>query len=126
MAAEVSMRRLERCPVSVIAQNPASNPPPAQARPGRRPVAARDPHADGYVAAKDLPDGAIPPANQDGNFIIGATHPAAPELTAADSVPHGATFTFNMESADSKFYPGIMRGPAPARPRHRPLPAAAA
>ena len=38
----------------------------------------RDPHTPGYVTAKELPDGAIPPANADGNFIIGPdTHPGS-------------------------------------------------
>jgi len=33
----------------------------------------RDPHTPGYVTAKELPDGLVPPANVDGNFIIGPT-----------------------------------------------------
>src|SRR5581483_10562478 len=41
--------------------------------------AVRDPHAAGYVDAKDLPDGENPPNNVDGNFVLGPTHPAAPE-----------------------------------------------
>ena len=103
------------CASSAIAQAPPPNAAPARGagRGTRPPVQPRDPHTEGYVAAKDLPDGSVPPANQDGNFVIGPTHPDAPEMTARDSVPHGATFKFSMESADSKFYPGIMRGPAP-------------
>ena len=31
----------------------------------------RDPNTAGYVAAKELPDGINPPANADGNFILG-------------------------------------------------------
>ncbi len=34
----------------------------------------RDPHTPGYVTAKELPDGTNPPANADGNFILGPTH----------------------------------------------------
>ena len=37
---------------------------------------ARDPHTPGYVEAKELPDGEVPPADADGNFIIGPTHTA--------------------------------------------------
>ena len=85
-------------------------------------MAPRDPHTDGYVTAKELPDGSIPAANQDGNFIIGPTHPDAPEMTASDIVPHGAVFHFTMESTESRFYPGIMRGPAPGEEPPPPPP----
>jgi enterochelin esterase-like enzyme len=108
------------CASFAIAQTPPPNAPPANAPAGRAgggrgrpPVTPRDPHAEGYVPAKELADGAIPPAKQDGNFIIGPTHPTAPELTANPSVPHGKVFSFTMESTDSKFYPGIAKGPAP-------------
>jgi iron(III)-enterobactin esterase len=54
------------------------------AAPSKRPQApTRDPHTAGYAAAKELPDGEVPPANADGNFIIGPTHPLAPEMAAA-------------------------------------------
>jgi len=69
----------------------------------------RDPHTPGYVAAKDLPDGAVPPADADGNFIIGPTHHPAPEMSARDGVPHGTVSEFTLSSADSKIYPGIAR-----------------
>jgi enterochelin esterase family protein len=50
-------------------------------RPNERPAPpVRDPHTPGYVQAKELPDGVDPPANADGNFIIGPTHNADPEL----------------------------------------------
>ena len=77
------------------------------------PAPTRDPHTPGYVTAKELPDGAVPPANADGNFIIGPTHSRAPELDVHDGVPQGDVYNFTMESADSKFYPGIARGPVP-------------
>ena len=69
----------------------------------------RDPHTPGYVAAKELPDGAVPPASADGNFIIGPTHNPAPEMNAQEGVPHGTVYEFTMSSADSKIYPGIAR-----------------
>ena len=100
------------------AQPPA---PPAAQRP--RPVPpTRDPHTPGYVDAKELPDGAVPPADADGNFIIGPTHDPAPEMTVKDDVPHGTTCAITMSSADSKMYPGIARdagtfgAPDPADP----------
>jgi iron(III)-enterobactin esterase len=71
----------------------------------------RDPHTPGYVAAKELPDGKVPPANADGNFIIGPTHPAAPELSAQDGTLQGRVIEFAMNSSDSKIYPGIAREP---------------
>jgi len=87
-------------------QTPAK--PSSQARP---PFPTRDPNTPGYVRANELPDGAIPSAKEDGNFIIGPTHNPAPELAANESVPKGDVFEFTMESKDSKIYPGIAREP---------------
>ena len=88
-----------------------------------RPVPpARDPHTPGYVEATELPDGAVPPVNVDGNFIIGPTHAPAPEMAAQEGVPTGMVYELTMESADSKIYPGIAREkdtfgtPDPANP----------
>jgi hypothetical protein len=80
----------------------------AQTRP---PDPTRDPNTPGYVKAKELPDGAIPSAKEDGNFIIGPTHNPAPEMAAKEDVPKGDVFEFTMESKDSKIYPGIAREP---------------
>jgi enterochelin esterase family protein len=90
----------------VMAQAPATAKRPARPTPP-----TRDPNTPGYVTAKDLPDGANAPANADGNFILGPTHNPAPEMIAQESVPQGTVSTFTMESADSKFYPGIAREP---------------
>jgi enterochelin esterase-like enzyme len=89
----------------------------AQAAPGlapsSRPVRptppTRDPSTPGYVSAKELPDGNNPSAHLDGNFILGPTHNAAPEMLVQDGVPHGTVHEFTMNSADSKIYPGIAR-----------------
>ena len=72
---------------------------------------ARDPHTPGYVAAKELPDGANAPPDADGNFIIGPTHNPAPEATVQQGVPQGTIVEFTMNSADSRIYPGIAREP---------------
>jgi iron(III)-enterobactin esterase len=97
------------------AQNAGSAPsaaaPPAQtAAPAPRPTPpTRDPATPGYVTAKELPDGAVPPPDAEGNFIIGPTHNPAPEMIVQDGVPQGTVYNFTMSSADSKIYPGIAR-----------------
>jgi enterochelin esterase-like enzyme len=96
----------------VQAQDPT---PPAAKTPApvvhlpRPPTPTRDPNMAGYVGGKELPDGEVPPANVDGNFILGPTHNPAPEVAAQDNVPHGTVSIFTMTSADSKIYPGIAR-----------------
>jgi enterochelin esterase-like enzyme len=104
--------------VPVAAQTPAPQPavqPAGQAaaapRPRRPPPPARDPHTPGYVKAKELPDGALPPATENGNFIIGPNYPPAPEMSIKEGVPQGQVYEFTMESKDSKIYPGIAREP---------------
>src|SRR5258708_8657940 len=99
-----------------MAQTSAQRPPdrqtPAKASSEARPPApTRDPNTPGYVKANELPDGAIPSAKEDGNFIIGPTHNPAREMAANESVPKGDVFEFTMESKDSKIYPGIAREP---------------
>lgn len=71
----------------------------------------RDPHTPGYAIARELPDGAIPSPNVNGNFIIGPTHTPATESTVQANVPQGTIFKITMESKDSKIYPGIAREP---------------
>jgi enterochelin esterase-like enzyme len=83
--------------VPAVPQQPARPEPPT-----------RDPHTPGYVQANDLPDGTVPLADEDGDFIIGPTHPPAPEMTAQD-LSHGEVIEFTMSSTDSKYYPGIAR-----------------
>jgi enterochelin esterase-like enzyme len=92
--------------LSTAAQNPSAQP---SARPPRPPAPTRDPHTPGYVDAKDLPDGENAPAKSDGNFIIGTTHPAAPESAVHEGVPKGDVYSFVWESTAGKIYPGIMR-----------------
>jgi iron(III)-enterobactin esterase len=88
--------------VSLLAQNPQpANPPPAPP--------TRDPLSPGYVKATELPDGALPPVNATGNFIISAAHPPSADMAAKDGVPKGTIRTFTMSSADSKLYPGVAR-----------------
>jgi enterochelin esterase-like enzyme len=88
---------------------PAPAAPPATAPRPTPPT--RDPNTAGYVTAKELPDGAVPPADANGNFIVGPTHNPAPEMTAKEDVPQGTIYNLTMSSADSKIYPGIARDP---------------
>jgi enterochelin esterase family protein len=71
----------------------------------------RDPHAPGYVTAKELPDGQVPPPNIDGNFILGPTHNPSPEAVASAGTKNGSVVEFTMSSSESKIYPGIARDP---------------
>src|SRR5579862_4321305 len=87
----------------------------AQTQAPPRPTPTRDPHTPGYVEATDLPDGSLPPAHADGNFILGPTHDPASEMTAHEGVPQGNVYEFTMSSADSKIYPGIARDPDAVR-----------
>ena len=76
----------------------------------KRPVPpTRDPYTPGFVACTELPDGTVPPADADGNFILGPTHLLAPEINT--NALQGAVIEFTMSSADSKIYPGIVREP---------------
>lgn len=93
-----------------VAQTPTPGTP-ATVRAPRPTPPTRDPHTSGYVTAKELPDGTNAPATEDGNFILGPTHAPAPEMTVKEGVQQGDVFTFNMESKDSKMYPGIAREP---------------
>lgn len=86
----------------------SSSPPPQQQPQTRPSFPIRDPHTAGYVTATQLPDGTIPSPTADGNFIIGPTHPPAPETTAP-ALTNGAVVEFTMNSSDSKYYPGIGR-----------------
>ena len=93
------------------------------AKPTERPAPpTRDPHTPSYVTAKELPDSTNPPADADGNFILGPTHNPAPEMSVKEGVPQGTVINLTMASADSKIYPGIARDagtfgtPDPANP----------
>ena len=74
----------------------------------------RNPSNPNYPHATELPDGTLPPAGAEGNFIIGPTHKAAPETVAQDNVPHGKVYSFTMSSKDSVIYnPGVIRDDPP-------------
>jgi enterochelin esterase family protein len=101
----------------VAALNPISGQSPAPVQRAERPTPpTRDPNTPGYVTAKELPDGSNPPADADGNFIIGPTHDISAEMSpplqrTQDVVLQGTVIEFTMNSSDSKIYPGIARDP---------------
>src|SRR5215472_78527 len=80
-------------------QTPPPCPPPATPRPA---PPTRDPRTPGYVDAKELPDGAVPPSDADGDFIIGPAHAPAPGMTPDPAnALQGTVYNFTMESKDS-------------------------
>jgi len=100
--------------LAIVALTTLQPPPPTppQPRAATRPQPpTRDPHTPGYVEATELPDGTVPPADADGNFIIGPTHDPSPDMIVRDDVPHGSICELTMSSTDSKMYPGIAREP---------------
>jgi enterochelin esterase family protein len=94
----------------IAAPNLVSGQSPPSAQPIERPMPpTRDPNTPGYVTAKELPDGSNPPANADGNFIIGPTHDPPAETSGQGGIPQGTEIEFTMNSSDSKIYPGVAR-----------------
>jgi iron(III)-enterobactin esterase len=100
-----TLRATPATPVNTTA--PAVQTPAATQTAPAFPI--RDPNTPGFVAAKELPDGSVPPIDADGNFIIGPTHTPAPEMVVHEGVPRGTVYTFTMRSADSRIFPGIAR-----------------
>ncbi len=96
---------------SFVTSAPAQALASAAPRPARPPMPTRDPHTAGYVQARELPDGEVPHADTDGNFILGPTHARATELPTDDTISNGTVVEFTMNSAESKYYPGIARDP---------------
>src|ERR1700709_1075791 len=67
----------------------------------------RNPFNPNYPPATQLPDGLVRSIDTDGNFIIGATHTAAPETVVRPQVPKGAVYNFTLSSNNSLiFNPG--------------------
>jgi len=94
---------------TVLAQEPRPQPP---ARPADGPGAPKFKVAGAQPGDTELraAPGANPPADTDGDWLIGPDYMPAPELTVVEGVPQGRVEQFVMDSADSKFYPGIARG----------------
>ncbi len=82
---------------------------PVVATAARQTPSTRDPHSPEMAPAKELPDGAVPPADVEGNFILGPSHSPAVDVVAKQGVPQGTVHNLTMKSVDSKLYPGIAR-----------------
>ena len=102
--------RWSKAILTVLAATAATTLAQTQGTPRPGPP-TRDPNTPGFVTAKELPDGQVPPVNVEGNFIIGPTHTPSPETVVKDGVPQGTVIDLKMSSADSKIYPGIARDP---------------
>jgi enterochelin esterase family protein len=102
--------RTELAKQKAALRTPSERAPPLVTSPTTRQAPpTRDPNSPGFVTAKELPDGSVPPLDADGNFVIGPTHTPAFEMVVHEGVPRGAVHTFTMSSADSKIFPGIAR-----------------
>jgi enterochelin esterase-like enzyme len=53
--------------------------------------------------------GAHPPADAEGDWVVGPDYVPAPETAVIAGVPQGRVEQLTLDSADSKFYPGIGR-----------------
>ena len=106
MTAVIPEAQTPAAPQQPSATTPAPAPP---ARANRPPPPTRDPRTPGYVEAKMLPGGDVPPADALGNFVIGPPYSPAAEMAGDPAVLEGTVHNFTMESTDSKMYPGIRR-----------------
>ncbi len=81
----------------------------AQKRPTPPTRAFDAPGSPEFVRLDGKP-GANPPADADGNFVIGPDYAPAPERNVVEGVPRGKVMQFTMDSRDGKlFNPGIAR-----------------
>ncbi len=96
---------------------PTATPAPAAAKPPPPTRAPNGPDAPTFIVVGAVAGaepfhaapGLNPPPNVDGNFLIGPEYIPAPELKESDGVPQGTVQQFSLDSAESKFYPGIGR-----------------
>jgi enterochelin esterase family protein len=104
---------------AAIAQSPPTVPTRSADAPGapQWTVVGAKP---GETARRGAP-GQNPPADRDGDFLIGPDYQPARELAVKDGVPKGTVQQFPLDSRDSRFYPGIGRDAFgtvdPANPR---------
>lgn len=93
----------------------AAEAPPARPTP---PVRAADgPGAPVFHVAGAKPGdtalraapGAVPPVDAEGDWLVGPDYVPAPETKVVPGVPQGRIEQFELDSAESKFYPGIAR-----------------
>lgn len=97
-----------QAPASSTSQSVAPQPSPNPPRPTSP---TRSPDAPGAPTFTRLDGkaGVNPTPTDVGNFVIGPTYVAAPELSVVEGVPQGKVQQFALDSKASKFYPGIGR-----------------
>jgi len=95
----------------IVAQTSTTPVPgPAPAPPPTRPTPpTRAPDGEGAPPFTRVAAGKNAPVDSNGDFLIGPDYLPAPELGEIEGVPRGKVQQFSMDSADSKFYPGIAR-----------------
>lgn len=92
---------------ALCAEGPPRPAGVAAQRPGPPVRSPEDPGAPQFTAITR--PGANAPGDRDGNFVIGPVYVAARELQVGESVARGRVEQFTLDSADSRFYPGIAR-----------------
>lgn len=99
--------------VSIHAFGAGTPPPVSPQLPTRLPTAPGTPPLTAVGAKPGEGRAALgmnPPANADGDFLIGPDYVSAPELNVIAGVPQGQVRQFLMDSKGGKFYsPGIAR-----------------
>ena len=95
---------------------PPVRPPDAPGTPALTPVGLRP----GEAAVLRGAPGVNPPADADGDFLIGPDYVRAPELDPVAGVPKGLVSQFTMRSGDSRIYPGITKVPPGGAPGYMP------
>lgn len=99
--------------VSIHAFGAGTPPPVSPQPPTRLPTAPGTPPLTAVGAKPGEGRAALgmnPPANADGDFLIGPDYVSAPELNVIAGVPQGQVRQFLMDSKGGKFYsPGIAR-----------------
>jgi enterochelin esterase family protein len=102
---------LAQTPPAPVAPAPAATPAAPAAAPAAPPPRPTPPTraADAKGAPKFIKVDKNAPVDKNGNYLIGPNYQPAPELTPVEGVPKGRVEQFPMDSADSKFYPGIAR-----------------
>ncbi len=88
---------------------PPRPPPPVRAPDGPGAPAFRVAGAPVGTTGLRAAPGALPPLDAEGDWLVGPDYTPAPETQEQPGVPHGRIVQFVMNSADSRFYPGIAR-----------------
>ena len=94
--------------IAFSASAQTATPPAPAVAPAPRPTPPTR-TVDGPGAPKFTVVGRNAPLDADGDFVIGPAYSPAPELAVVAGVPQGKVLQFQLDSKDSKFYPGIGR-----------------